>query len=39
MRTISDAHAHFVSSLAMSSSGQVLVSGSVDKNLSLWACS
>lgn len=38
-RTIADAHSHFVSSIAISSINPVLVSGSVDKNISIWNCS
>jgi WD40 repeat protein len=38
MRTISDAHSHFVTSLAMSANYPLLVSGSVDKSVALWAC-
>jgi platelet-activating factor acetylhydrolase IB subunit alpha len=37
MRTISDAHGHFITCLAMSKNG-VVVSGSVDKNVSVWSC-
>lgn len=38
MRTIADAHGHFVSSIAMSAAHPVLVSGSVDRNLAVWTC-
>jgi len=38
LKTISDAHSHFVSCIAMSSSYPVIVSGSVDKNISIWTC-
>lgn len=38
MRTITDAHAHFVTSLALSANYPVLLSGSVDKNISIWSC-
>lgn len=39
MRTISEAHTHFIPSIALSKSQPVLVSGSVDKNVSIWNCS
>lgn len=39
IRTIPDAHTHFVSSICMSSNYPVLVSGSVDKNICIWNCS
>jgi len=38
-RTIADAHAHFVTSISMSSKHPVLVTGSVDKNICIWGCS
>lgn len=38
LRTISDAHAHFVTTLALSSVAPVLISGSVDKNIGIWSC-
>jgi hypothetical protein len=38
MRTISEAHSHFVTTLAMSNSYPILVSGSVDRNVALWTC-
>jgi WD40 repeat protein len=39
LRTIGDAHAHFITTLAMSSVSPILISGSVDKNIGIWACS
>jgi platelet-activating factor acetylhydrolase IB subunit alpha len=39
MRTITEAHGHFVSSIAMSANYPVLVSGSVDRNVCVWNCS
>lgn len=39
MRTISEAHSHFIPTIALSKSQPVLVSGSVDKNVSVWSCS
>jgi platelet-activating factor acetylhydrolase IB subunit alpha len=42
LRTIADAHAHFVTSLALATgatASPVLVSGSVDKAISVWSCS
>lgn len=39
LRTIPDAHEHFVTSMAMSNKYPVLVSGSVDKKLCVWYCS
>lgn len=39
LRTIGDAHTHFITSIAMSTSNPILVSGSVDKNVSVWSCS
>lgn len=42
LRTIADAHAHFVTSLALATGATacpVLVSGSVDKAISVWSCS
>lgn len=39
MRTISEAHSHFVSTISMSANYPMLVSGSVDKNVCLWHCS
>lgn len=39
LRTIPDAHEHFVTSMAMSNKYPVLVSGSVDKKLCVWHCS
>ena len=38
VRTIADAHGHFITSLAFSGKGNVLVTGSVDKNLGIWSC-
>lgn len=38
MRTIPDAHAHFVTSLALSAKHPILISGSVDKNVNVWGC-
>lgn len=38
MRTIAEAHSHFVTSLSMSANYPVLVSGSVDRNVSIWTC-
>mmetsp|Transcript_2217 Transcript_2217/g.7775 ORF Transcript_2217/g.7775 Transcript_2217/m.7775 type:complete len:418 (-) Transcript_2217:1527-2780(-) len=37
-RTIEDAHGHFVTALAVSSRFPVLVTGSVDATLRVWAC-
>ena len=37
MRAINDAHSHFVTCLAMSKNHTV-ISGSVDKNVSVWGC-
>lgn len=39
LRTIGDAHAHFITTLAMSPVSPILISGSVDKNIGIWACS
>lgn len=39
MRTIADAHTHFVATIAMSKQYPVLISGSVDRNVSVWNCS
>lgn len=38
MRTIVDAHSHFVTCLSLSPSYPVLLSGGVDKNISIWNC-
>jgi WD40 repeat protein len=38
MRTISDAHSHFVTSLSLSAHYPVLLSGGVDKNICIWSC-
>ena len=37
LRSINDAHSHFITCLAMSKNF-VVVSGSVDKNVSVWSC-
>lgn len=39
MRTINDAHSHFVTCMAFSSQHSTLITGSVDKNASVWSCS
>lgn len=39
MRTIADAHDHFITSLAFSAKYPVLLSGSVDKKVCVWHCS
>lgn len=39
MRTITEAHTHFISSISMSQQYPVLVSGSVDRNVCVWSCS
>ena len=36
VRTISDAHSHFLTSFDMSSAGSLMVTGSVDKTLKCW---
>lgn len=38
MRTITDAHTHFVTCLSLSPSYPALLSGGVDKNISIWNC-
>lgn len=38
-RTISDTHGHFVTALSLSPVNPVLISGSVDKSIGIWACS
>jgi WD40 repeat protein len=38
MRTISDAHGHFVNSIALSATYPVLISGGVDKAVCIWSC-
>ena len=38
LRTIADAHTHFITCIAMAQSNPILVSGSVDKNVAIWAC-
>ncbi len=39
MRTISEAHGHFVTTMSMSCNYPILVSGSVDRNVCVWQCS
>ena len=39
LRTISDAHGHFITSLALSKAHPILLSGSVDKSIGIWSCS
>eukprot|EP01038_Epipyxis_sp_PR26KG_P006659 gene6659-9140_t len=39
IRTITDAHTHFVSTVALSQNFPIVVSGSVDQMLSVWHCS
>ena len=39
IRTIPNAHDHFVSSLASTENNQILITGSVDKKLCVWNCS
>ena len=39
LKTIGDAHGHFVSTISLSTTRFALVSGSVDKNLCIWDCS
>lgn len=38
MRTIADAHTHFVTSLSLSANYPVLLSAGVDKNVCIWTC-
>lgn len=38
-RSILEAHGHFVTSLATASTVPIVISGSVDKSLSIWSCS
>ena len=38
MRTISEAHSHFVSTVALSEKYPFCVSGSVDKSVCIWQC-
>jgi WD40 repeat protein len=38
MRTITDAHSHFVTSLSLSANCPVLLCASVDKTISIWSC-
>ena len=38
LKTIGDAHGHFVNTISMSAARFALVSGSVDKNLCIWDC-
>ena len=39
VRTIANAHDHFVSSVACTPNNAVLISGSVDKKICIWNCS
>jgi platelet-activating factor acetylhydrolase IB subunit alpha len=39
MRTINEAHSHFITCMAFSAAHNSLVTGSVDKNISVWSCS
>jgi platelet-activating factor acetylhydrolase IB subunit alpha len=38
LRTIADAHNHFIASVATNQKCSLYVSGSVDKNLCIWNC-
>ena len=38
IRTISDAHGHFVTCVASNSSNSVFITASVDKNICVWSC-
>jgi platelet-activating factor acetylhydrolase IB subunit alpha len=38
LRTLNDAHTHFVTSIDISQSHPVVISGSVDKNIAIWDC-
>ncbi len=38
LRTLADAHSHFVQSISMSATHSVVVTGSVDKLICVWPC-
>jgi platelet-activating factor acetylhydrolase IB subunit alpha len=38
LRTITDAHNHFVTCMAFSAKNATLITGSVDKNIGVWSC-
>lgn len=39
IRSIANAHEHFVSSLASTPNNQIIITGSVDKKICVWNCS